>query len=280
MNLMNYPREDYSISHFARANSYELSGCELYLVMDSGYNIILKFEDKLCVWNVEGESPNKADYICFKGDNTTYFVSFEVSTRENHTYVLDMSQRLVTQLICKKGLNPKMPHIMDRKFTFGAIKIPGYKLPYKRHTYTTEHLGTTVQWRWSPTLFTRHAYLESDWYRITWEDDCEASEDFDTTNEMLPSTDEHAKYIKIKDNLILFSVTEEMEERLLGDLQHFRCDNLTLLQNYDRMYQVGRGFGDTVTSEGLKHLFIPLSAYGTPIQLPEEFLQAKNPFTV
>lgn len=280
MDLMKYAREDYSISHFARANSFELSGQEFYLVMDDGYNYILRIEGKKCIWNMEGQDIRENEYMCFKADDLTYLLTFDVTEQENHSYVIDLEQRLVTQLICKKGVHPVNPHITNRKFTFGAIKIKGYKLPYKRHTFSTEHLGTTVQWRWSPELFTRHAYLESNWYRITWEDEGEAAEDFDDTNEMLPSTDEHAKYIKIKDNMFLFSVTEETEERMLGDIQHFRCDNLLLLQNYDRMYQVGRGFGDIMQGGKLKHLFIPLAAFGSPIELPDEFLNAKNPFTV
>lgn len=280
MDLMKYAREDYSIAHFARANSLELSGQELYLVMDDGYNCILKFDGKMCIWSIEGQMHHENEYMCFKADDSTYLLTFDVSDKENHSYVIDMEQRLVTRLICRKGVHPVNPHITKREFTFGAIKIKGYKLPYKRHTFSTEHMGTTVQWRWSPELFTRHAYLESNWYRITWEDEGEAAEDFDVTNEMLPSTDEHARYIKIKDNMFLFSVTEETEERMLGDIQHFRCDNLLLLQNYDRMYQVGRGFGDIVVDGELKHLFIPLAAFGSPIQLPEEFLNAKNPFTV
>lgn len=282
MNLMEYPREDYSISHFARANSYELAGRELYLVMDSGLDYILTIDEEKCSWHIKGESAKQAPYMCFKADDTTFFLSFDVSDLENHTYVLDFEQRLVTQLICRKGVHPVNPHIMERVFTFGAIRMLGYKLPYKRHTFSAEHLGTTVQWRWSPQLFTRHAYLESDWYRITWEDEGAAAEDFDETNEMLPSTDEHAKYIKIKENMFLFSLTEETEERMLGDLQHFRCDNLTLLQNYDRMMQVGRGVGDVQRSgeAGYRHIFVPLAAFGSPVELPEAFLNARNPFTV
>lgn len=280
MNLMNYPREDYSIAHFGRANSYELAGTELCLVMDNGCDYTFNFKEKMCAWCIEGQPANEVQYMCFKADESTFFVSFEMSRNENHSYVFDFSQRLVTQLICKKGLNPKNRHIMNRQFVFGAIKLPGYKLPYKRHSFTAEMIGTTVEWRWSPSLFTRHAYLESDWYRITWEDEGAAAEDFDTTNEMLPSTDEHAKYVKIKENMFLFSLTEEMGERLLGEFQHFRCNNLTLLQNYDRMIQVGRGFGDMMREDGLQHLYIPLAAYGRPVDLPEKFTGDKNPFTV
>ena len=282
MDLMKYPRENHSISHFARANCYELSGQTLELVMDDGYNIALMPEDGACAWRRDGEEEGHAPAMCFKADDTTYLLTFDVTERENHSYVLDLEQRLVTRLVCRKGVHPVNPHIMERTFTFGAIRMKGYKLPYKRHTFSSEHLGTTVQWRWSPELFTRHAYLESSWYRITWEDEGEAAEDFDDTNEMLPSTDEHAAYVKIKDNMFLFSVTEETEERMLGDIQHFRCDNLLLLQNYDRMLQVGRGFGDAARpgEAALHHIFVPLAACGSPIELPESFLNAANPFTV
>ena len=281
MDLMQMPRQDYSISHFARPNSWEADGNAYQLVMDDGYDVVLDFRDRKVSFTVEGAAPSEAyDYFCFKADDTTLFVSFEVSRAENHVYVLDLSQRLVTRLICRKGVHPKQKHIMDRQYCFGAIAMRGYKLPYKRHSFTAEHLGTAVQWRWSPQLATKHAYLESDWYRITWDDAGEASEEFDGTNEMLPSTDERARYVKIKDGMILFSVTEETEERFLGDKQVFRCNNLTLLQNYDRMFQVGRGFGDLVSDGALRHINVPLCSYGTPPELPEGFLTAKNPFTV
>lgn len=281
MNLMKYPRTASSISHFARPNSWELEGNTYALVLDDGYDTVLTFRDRKVSYAAEGQPPSDAyDYFCFKADDSTFLVSFEVRQEENHLYVLDLAQRLVTRLICQKGLHPKSPHIMDRRYTFGAIRMRGYKLPYRRHSFTTEHLGTAVQWRWSPELCTKHAYLESDWYRITWDEAGEASEEFDSTAELLPSNDERARYVKIKDRLFLFSVTEETVERFLGDRQLFRCNNLTLLQNYDRMYQVGRGFGDMIVDGQQKHINIPLCAYGAPPAVPEEFLNAKNPFTV
>ena len=281
MDLMQYPRRAASISHFARPNSWELDGKDFELVLDDGYDTVLAFRDRKVSYAAEGQAASPAyDYFCFKADDTTYLVSFEVRQEENHLYVLDMSQRLVTRLICRKGFNPKSPHIMDRRYTFGAIRMRGYKLPYKRHTFTAEHLGTAVQWRWSPELYTKHAYLESDWYRITWDDTGEAAADFDSTTELVPSTDECARYVKIKDRMYLFSVTEETVERFLGDRQVFRCNNLTLLQNYDRMFQVGRGFGDMVADGEQRHINIPLCSYGSPPDIPEEFLNAKNPFTV
>ena len=71
MDLMQYPREDYSIAHFARPNSYELSEKELYLVMDNGYNYILNFNGNICRWYIEGQESFEAEYMCFKADDTT-----------------------------------------------------------------------------------------------------------------------------------------------------------------------------------------------------------------
>ena len=281
MNLMEYPRPEYSIGHFARPNSWELDGRDYALVMDDGYDLCLRFRDRKLAFIPDGAEPSpELAYYCFKADDTTYFVSFEVSQKENHVFVLDLAQRLVTHLICEKGVNPRFPQVIRRTFCFGAIRMRGYKLPYKRHSFTTEHLGTTVQWRWSPVMVTKHAYLESNWYRITWNDKGAAADEFDATNEMIPATDDHAQYVKIKENMILLSVTEENGERLLGDWQMFRCDNLTLLQNYDRMYQVGRGFGDLCKDGNWRHINVAFCSYGSPPELPEGFLERENPFTV
>ena len=282
MDLLHAPRPDYSISHFARPQSWELDGRSFALVMDDGYDVTLRFRDRKISFTREGHPAPEAafDYFCFKADDETYFISFELRREENHIYVLDLAQRLVTRLVCERGLHPKSPYLLERRYTFGAIRMHGWRLPWRRHCFTSEHFGTAVQWRWSPGLTTKHAYLESDWYRITWDDTGEAADDFDLYMETLPSADEKAQYVKIKDGMVLFSVTEETQERLLGDSQHFRNNNLTLLQNYDRMFQVGRGYGEVAVDGTLRHINIPLCAYGTPPELPEGFLTAKNPFTV
>ena len=93
-------------------------------------------------------------------------------------------------------------------------------------------------------------------------------------------TDHESATECIKENMILLSVTEENGERLLGDRQMFRCDNLTLLQNYDRMYQVGRGYGDLCKDGAWRHIHVPFCSYGSPPELPEGFLERENPFTV
>ena len=280
MNLMDYPRKSASISHFKRPLSWELEGKSFELIMDDGYPNTLSFQNRVCHWTIGDRSGDAAGYWCLKADDTTYLLTFENTEEESHVYVLDLAQRLVTRLISRKGVNPLNWHYIGREYVFGAIRVPGYRLPYKRHCFTSEHLGTRVQWRWSPRLYTQHAYLESNFYRITWDEGSEASSDFDETSVILPSTDEVAQYIKIKDKMVLLSLTEEIAERYEGEKQTFRCDNLTLLQNYDRMYQVGRGYGNVIFRNKLSHVHILIASYGSPVELPERFLEAPNPFTV
>ena len=279
MNLTKCLPQNLSIMQFAQPKCLELSGKTFQLVMDDGYDTELSFTDERCTRRAADGEPFDAPYLCMKGDDTTYLVSFERDITENHTYILDMEQRLVTYVICRKGVNPKNHHQMSWNIIFGAIDLPGYRLPYKRHAFTTELLGTTVHWVWSPALDTKHAYLEPNWYRITWDDKGDAA-DFDATNEKLISTDEGARYVKIKDGLILFVFAEETLERFLNDQQFFRCDNMVLMQNYDRMYQVGRCFGDCMPPEGQRHIFGAQRAYGEPVELSERFLAAENPYTV
>jgi hypothetical protein len=80
--------------------------------------------------------------------------------------------------------------------------------------------------------------------------------------------------------MYLFTLTEELMERLVGDKCQFRSNNMSFLQNYDRMYHVGRTFG-TIRRDGVlgpcRTLF---GAFGNPVKLDAAFLNAENPYTV
>lgn len=281
MNLVNYPHKTTSISQFEQARCYELLGMEYILIMDGGYDYKLSFPSKdACKWGIVGQEMNTSRWFCLKADDETFYVTVQVGDLEQHVYVLDFAQRLVTRLVSKKGLNPKHPYIITNVFDFGAIDMKGYPLPFKRHGFTSDLIGTTVRWRWSMELYTKHAYHDAYYYRITWDDDGAAADDFGATNEMLPSTDEHARYVKIKENMYLFTLSEEHEERALGDIQQFRANIHCMLQNYDRMYEVGSAFGTVIHDGKLVTLSIGLTAYGKPVELPERFLEAPNPFIV
>ncbi|HHU29235.1 MAG: MoaF N-terminal domain-containing protein [Bacillota bacterium] len=290
MDLKHYPRRHYEIDQFTQPHCTELKGSKFYFVMDDGRDFELNFtgEDTL-EWNWAGEKPKKARYQCLKGDDTTYLVDYELEefintfNRVNHFFIIDLEQRLVTRAICTIGDNPKFPYLVRNEYTFGAIDMEGMELPFKRHSFTTDLLGTRVEWHWNTSMITRHMYYTSHFYRITFPG-AETLINRDDSNMFmrLPSTDEVAQYIKIKDKMYLFSLTEELMERAFHkDNPPYRSNDMKFLQNYDRMYHVGRTFGNILDPKTNKVVpcHILFGAFGNPVVLPESFENAPNPYT-
>lgn len=293
MNMRNYPRRVYAIDQFTQPNCTELENESFHFVLDDGHDFYLRFTGEDTVeWNWEGESPKQAACFCLKGDETTYLVDYELEEfkgrrdREDHFFVIDLAQRLVTMAVCKIGENPKIPYLVSSKYTFGAIETEGMPLPLKRHVFTTDLLGTRVQWHWNTSMQTRHSYYTSSFYRITKPDATYGTADRGGhIFQDLPCTDETAQYIKIKDNLYLFSLVEEYAERALQDREPpYRSNDMKFLQNYDRMYHVGRTFGNVKEggmdsdSKNVVPCHIRFGAFGCPIELDERFLNADNPY--
>ncbi|NLN06055.1 MAG: hypothetical protein GX167_00350 [Firmicutes bacterium] len=291
MNLKNYPRREYAIDQFTQPHCTELEGESFHFVMDDGYDYYLNFTGKDTLeWNWAGEKKGKATYQCMKGDDTTYLVDYELEeyrntpNRVNHLFCIDLEQRLVTRVICTIGCNPKFPYLIKSEYTFGAIEMEGMELPFKRHCFTTDLLGTRVEWHWSTFTITRHMYFSSDFYRLTTKGS-EISINRDESNmfNFLPGPDEVARYIKIKDKLYLFCLTEDLMERVLHETNPpFRSNNMIFLQNYERMYHVGRTFGTILNRKTNKLVpcHIRFGAFGNPVKLPESFENAPNPYTV
>jgi hypothetical protein len=100
----------------------------------------------------------------------------------------------------------------------------------------------------------------------------------------LPSSDEPTAYIKIKDGMYLFSLTEaNMEKVLVGEMP-FRSNTMAFLQNYKRVYQIGRAFGTTMFEGKTENLHISFAAYGKILEPKEEYilkmLTDPNPYIV
>ncbi len=283
MNLKNYPRKKYTITQFTQPLCFELAGQSFCFVMDSGYDYSLEMlDEKRCSWHVQNTEPEITEYECLKADDNTYILTYELKNsekRSSHTFVIDMEQGLVTLLYCVRGLNPKFTNMVESFFDFGYIHKEGEKPPFKRHFFTADLTGSTVEWHWGTEMVTRHAYLEPAFYRLTWPDESAAAEDF-AYMEGLPSSDEPARYIKIKKNMYLFVLTEKHAERYTT-ASPFHSNNMAFLQNYDRMYHVGRSFGTMTREDGLDHdVATMFGAFGNPVKIPQKFLEPHNPFTV
>ncbi len=284
MNLKNYPRPFYAINQFCQPQCTELAGRSFYFEMDGGYDYELKvLTGDTCEWNIAGEEPKKAVYECLKGDDTTYMFDFDIvgaEPRQNFFFCIDLEQSLVTLVRCYIGRNPKFPLLVASEYDFGAIRVEGQPLPKKRHCLTGEMMGTTVEWHWNITMFTQHNYYSPAYYRITWPQYSSAEGSISPNFEVLAASDEISQYVKIKDKMYLYCLTEEMMERELGDSSPFRSNNMIFLQNYDRMYHVGRTFGSIMMDGKVVPCRTMFGSFGNPVRLEYNWLTAENPFTV
>ena len=279
---------DYGLDHYRPPLCFELVGKSFTLIMDNGVDYVLNFvSNKFLEWNYEGNEPQVEEYECLKGDDTTYLVSFEISNdeqRTNHTVVLDLENMLVTRIIARNGENPKFKYLNSTYFDFGAILKEDGTTEFKRHSYTDEMVGTCVQWCYGPQITTVHVYYCTNFYRITYPYDNTQEESINeglmNLLSQLPSSDEPAVYIRIKDKMYLVSITEVNMEKLLGAKGQFRSNTLCFLQNYDRLYQVGRAFGNITIDEGDIKINMMFGAYGKFTDVPEEYIAAPNPYIV
>jgi hypothetical protein len=73
------------LSQYRPPLCYELVGRSFTLVMDNGYDYVLSFEDKSrLTYGKAGQEPSSYEYECLKGDDTTYFLVFEVDGASPH----------------------------------------------------------------------------------------------------------------------------------------------------------------------------------------------------
>lgn len=271
------------IAQYCPPMCYELAGQKFYFWMDDGFDYELEFLDKKRVrWNFVGKEPAEADYLCAKGDDTTYLVSFElenVSQRENHTFVIDLENWLVTRILSKVGENPRYPYLITPHYEFGMIKRDGVEyVSYPRHGFTSDLEGTVVQWNYGQ-METVHVYYCTNFYRITYVPEKAANREINTAMNDMPSSDEPTAYIKIKKGMYLFSLTEANLEKLKGAEFGFRSNTMCMLQNYKRVYQIGRTFGTMTDPEGNdRYLHLMFGAFGQLREIDRHFLEDPNPY--
>ena len=287
MLLKDRARPQYGISQYRPPLCFELAGKNFEIAMDDGSDYFLNIIDKETLeWHIGDTAAKKENYICLKADDTTFMLTYEISDavqKDNHTFIIDLENMLVTRLIVRNGDNKRYPFINNTYFEFGAIRKEDGSLEFKRHSFTDDMVGTCVQWNYGP-FSTVHAYYCTNFYRITYPRDGSADQrTIEAMNAMvnqLPSPDEPAQYIRIKENMYLLNITEMNMEKVLGEKGGFRSDAMCFLQNYDRMYQVGRAFGKTTRDGVSTDLRMTFGAYGKFTELPDDFVYSPNPFIV
>lgn len=242
------------LSQYREPFCYELVNQGFCLVMDDGKKYFVEFvTGDTLRWGELGQVGATEYYECAKGGEGAYFVNFElaaVTPRTNLTLILDVSERLLTLVTTIGAYDPQYPYLCDSTFVFGAIHIPGFELPEKRHAYTSDLLGKRIHWHYSPNLEIIHVYYATDYMRITFPEKNTWSmvrEDFADTMEREPY-DEKAAFIKMRDNLYIVSCVEQNKSKrgLTGNSMLFLIDTL-------RMHDVGRSFGYAGLQEGKVH---------------------------
>jgi|GEM_PF-410537 len=287
------------ISQFTPPFCFELAGEGFEFVMDDGFDYFLRVIDgDTLEWNWAGDGPKKEKYLCLKGDDTTYLLSFELSgvaPRVNHTFVIDRENHLVTRLISRIGTNPKYPYLMKTEYEFGAIRGEGEEVKlYPRHGFTDDLSGNILQWTYDSHTASVHSYYCTNSYRITYPRDPAYSEIAKRMSNMfneilskLPSSDEPCTYIKIKDGMYLFTLTEANGEKILGaEMGGFRSNTMSYLDNFKTLRGYGRSFGTSTPPDGdeiRRHLMF--ATYGKVVDPDSDenfgkLLSDPNPFII
>lgn len=291
-----------SIRQYCPPKCFELSEKTFSFAMDSGEETgetVLNFvDDSKVVWSVQnGKRTGEGSYECRKADDYTYLVSFcSYDPRENFTYVIDKEQELVTCMHNTIGENPYYPYLIESHFTFGFIKIDGKEHTDKRrHGFTDDCVGTGVRWVYGSNMSTVHVYHNSHWYRIAYnregtsmdaiKDDpvdsgASAGNRIRQAMRELPSSDEPAFYVKIKDGIYFVSITEQNMEKYYGAKVGFRSDNLCFLDNWNRMYSVGRGYGTMTMNNKDSEIFVMIGKYAKKEEIDPHFFNDPIPYIV
>lgn len=291
-----------SIRGFCPPRCFELAEKTFTFEMDDGAEtgeIILKFLDEDHVsWSFQGGNRcGESTYEVRKADDYTYLLSFcSYEPRENFTFVIDKEQELVTCLHCTMGENVYYPYLIESHYTFGYIKIEGKEHKgYARHGFTDDCTGTGVRWMYGIDNSTVHVYHNSHWYRIAYnregtsmdaitddpvESAASAGNRLRQAMRELPSSDEPAFYVKIKEGIYLVSITEQNMEKYYGEKVGFRSDTLCFLDNWNRMYSVGRAYGTMTVNHQDNEMFFMIGKYARREEVASHFFDDPIPYIV
>ncbi|MDR1531616.1 MAG: NAD(P)H-binding protein [Clostridiales bacterium] len=269
------------ISRYRAPLNYELAGRQFSLVMDRGSDILVTF---LATKQLEWTSADKTyreHYECGKVKDSAYFVNFELTgaePRTNVVLVLDLQTRLVTVARSYTRYSLRYPTLVDTDFDFGAIDLPDFPLPKKRHGYTTDLVGKRIHWHYSPEFSIVHVYYHPNYIRATFTPEA--------LKRMPPAApeqregwlenpyDEKAAYIKVRDGLYIVSIIEQSMAR-----RGLPGNSLLFLMDTERVHDVGRSFGHTgqFGGEGYLPENYLFGAYGEFVY-SDGGLESKPPF--
>ena len=230
------------VSQYRAPLVYELAGKSFHLILDNGEEGALIFHTgRLLTWSLVGGESWTERYECNKIDEDTYLVVFEITNskpRTGITFILDMEQSLVTEVLAYQGTNRKYPDMVYNDFVFGAIALDNRPLPKKRHGFTDALMGTRIIWRYyaNAERGIPHVYADPNYMRLPLppEDDHSPMAEAMRANPY----DEPARFIKIKENIYAASFLEQHHTERGGI-----GNNMLVCLDIARLKNIGRSFG-------------------------------------
>lgn len=244
------------LSQYRAPYCRELEGRTFDVVFDDGYEMTLSFPSRDKILLTENGTVHMETCHCMKAEDTAYFIMVErrnATPRAGIMMVLDLNTNLVTGVFVEQGAVSDFPGLVTRVVRFGAISDGDNPLPTQRHHYTDELIGKKIEWIYNPQFRIIHVYLAPDSYCFAF--NAEMRKQMEQTarengREPVRSVQEPSIYVKLRDNLYLFSFIEKNGGSGTEGM---------MIINTDRVTDVGSFFG--LNPEGKPEAYM-FSAYG------------------
>ena len=258
------------LSQYRGPFSRELEGQQFEFVMDEGPAITVSFPGRNMAVITDGGEPMTATCQTQKAEDGAYFVLAEIrgiKPRTAYMMVIDLFENLVTVVKAEQGRVESFPNLVTRKVRFGAIPDAEGNLPEKRAAYTKDLVGKKIDWTYNPEFSIIHVYLDENYYTTARNEEMKKKMEEARKKDpgrfpkrMDPYYEKDCLYIKLRENLYLFSFVE------------FNSGSGTqgmMIINTDRLTDVGCFWGSNRENVQEGYTF---SAYGKWVreEIPED----------
>ena len=226
------------LSRYRAPLSRELEGQHMDLVFDDAPVMHVSFPGRNRIsFDFDGRNFTEACQVQKAADGA-YFIMTEIagsSPRRGFMIVLDVFERLVTAVFAAQGEVKDFPKLVTRTVHFGAIDTGEEELPEKRACFTRDLIGKKIDWTYNPDFSIIHVYLDNNYYTVARNEEMQKRmeqmkrENPERFNRPRPNPyyEENCLYIKLRENLYLFSFVEKNSGSGTQGLMVINTDRVT-----------------------------------------------------
>lgn len=230
-----HSRADYNTGglSFNRPPFYEgFIGKAFSIVLDNGNIFDYTFEDIHTLrWSMPGRIDVSEEYYdALKADEEVILLVHIIKgsrPQQSRIISIDLETKLVTAFLCKIG-NEVSTREVDRDIVFGYLLGEG-EPPAERHSITTELVGKSILWTYTPEFTIQHLYASPSYSCFV---------DFNTFYGGLVLSSP-TNYVKLNDHIYIYSWIETEGAGVQG----------FALMNLHEMHDVGCFFGINGSSQ-------------------------------